>query len=290
MRVLLLLLLLAGCAADPGNGCRLEKLAELPIDVVARVPTLAVEINGRPARLVLDSGSDATVVTRRAAERLGVEATDQRHTVGAAGGPAPVGVARLDRLMLGGHATTGVRALLADAPGPPIDGVLGIDTLVAFEVEMDVPGRRAVFYRARTCAPALPPWEGRYVRLPVQQRPRSGHMFTGVVIDGQPLRGLLDSGASTSVLSLQAAADIGIGRRQMNELPTGRSQTLNAEGVQLRVTQAREMRIGADVIERPVLAIVDLPAFAGDLLIGQDYLGGRPVWFAFALGRVYVKL
>jgi hypothetical protein len=36
------------------------------------------------------------------------------------------------------------------------------------------------------------------------------------------------------------------------------------------------------------MGIADIPAFAGDLLVGEDYIGTRRLWFSFGLGQVFV--
>ncbi len=284
----MLLLLLSACAGGPPAACRLEKLAELPVRTLGNVPVLLAQINGRDAILVVDTGSDATVLTRTAARRLGVAEPAERRRLTGAGGPADVGVARLDTLGLGGVVIPGARALLGDAPAPPLDGVLGIDVMVGFEVELDVPRGRMALYRARPCPDARPGWDGPYAQLGVQQQAGSGHMFVPVELDGQPLRGMLDSGASRSTLSLQTAGEAGLRGRRLAALPSGRGQAMNAEGIVVRLAPFRSLRVGADVLEAPVLAIVDLPPLAGDLLVGSDYLATRRVWLSFRLGRVFV--
>ncbi len=285
---LLLLLLLSGCGADPGGTCRLDKLAEVPVRLVANVPVVTVEINGRPASMVVDTGSDRTVLTRMAAGRLGVVAGPERHQVGGAAGLTSVGAARVDTLAVGGLRLTGLPVLLTDAPAPPIDGLLGIDVLVGTEMELDVPHRRLALYRARTCPAALPAWSGPVTRLPAQQQAGSGHLFVSLEVDGQPLRGMLDTGASASTLSIQAAEDAGLHGKALQRLPQSRGQAVNPEGLVARQARFGLLRIGSDTLERPALTIGDLPAFAGDLLVGMDYLGTRRVWFWFLLGRVFV--
>ena len=256
--------------------------------MVGSVPVVAVEINGGRANLVVDTGSDVTVLTRVAARRLGVMAGVGRGRVTGAGGLVDVDVARLGALGLGPVQVPGVRALLADAPRPPLDGVLGINVLVGFEVELDGPHGRMALYRARPCPASLPGWAGAVEQLAVQQEAGTGHLFVPVELDGQPLRAMLDTGASRSTLSLQAAGEAGLSGRRLSALPSGRGQVMNAEGVLVRVAPFRSLRVGEAVLERPVLAVVDLPAIAGDMLVGGDFLSTRAVWFQFGLGRAFV--
>lgn len=287
MRALLLLLLLSACAAAAPDACRLEPLADLPLLLRGTVPVLEAEINGQPAALVLDTGSDTTVLTRAAARRLGVAESASGRNVGGAGGRARAGVAVLDGFRLGPVPVRTPRLLLIDAPAPPLDGLLGIDALIDWEVELDIPAGRVRLFRARPCITARPPWTEPATQLPVQQQPGSGHLFVPVQLDGQPLRAMLDTGASRSVVSLQAAADAGLGPRALAALPVLRGQAINAEGVLLRAAQFKSLEVGGTVLPNPALAVIDLPPFAGDMLVGGDYLGTRKLWFSFLLGRVF---
>jgi hypothetical protein len=138
--------------------------------------------------------------------------------------------------------------------------------------------------------PAFGPVEGgRIIRLPTQQQARSGHVYVSLQIDGVPLRGMLDSGASTSTLSLQAAEDTGLSRRRLAALPRGRGLALNKEGLAFREGVFGVLAVGEDQLANPRMGIADIPAFAGDLLVGEDYIGTRRLWFSFGLGQVFVE-
>jgi hypothetical protein len=99
---------------------------------------------------------------------------------------------------------------------------------------------------------------------------------------------MLDSGASTSTLSLQSAEDTGLTQRRLAQLPRGRGLALNKEGLSFRENTFGEMQVGDDKLVHPKMSIADIPPFAGDLLVGEDYIGTRRIWFSFRLGRVFV--
>ncbi|MBC7799931.1 MAG: clan AA aspartic protease, partial [Gemmatimonadaceae bacterium] len=203
-----------------------------------------------------------------------------------AGGTTTAQMATLEAVSLGGATTRNVRAMVADALGPPIDGILGINVLVGFELDLDVPQRRLVLYRARPCAAALPPWSGPYTRLPVQQQ-RTGHLFVSAELDGQPVFGLLDTGASRTTMAVAVARDAGVTLRQLQAAPGGRSRTLDPGGLAFRQQQFRALRIGNDVLESPMLLVADLPPYAGEMIIGGDYLATRRVWMSLLTGMVF---
>jgi len=285
---LLLALLLPACAGDPVGSCALQRVAELPLQVLGTVPLVRADINGRPANLVLDTGSDLTVLNRAAAERLGV-AWDERSPVaiGGAGGAARVFATTVPSLGLNGAMTSNVRVLLAQAPSPPLDGVLGINVLIGYELDLDAPHRRLVLYRARPCPAALPPWTAPFTRLPVQQQ-RSGHLFVPGELDGQPVFGLLDTGASYTTVGLAAARDAGVTAAALRADPAIRAHSINESGLVVRQRRFRTLKIGNDVLERPTLHVADLPPYAGELIIGGDYLSTRRIWLSLVTGQAFV--
>lgn len=279
---------LSSCAPDTGGSCALVKVAELPLVVASNVPLVTADINGQPVNLVLDTGSDITALNRAAATRVGV-VWDERSPVGvgAAGGKASAFATTLPGLTLGGATTANVRTLIAQAPAPPLDGVVGINVLVGFELDFDVPHRRLGLYRARPCPAALPPWTAPFTRLPVQQQ-RSGHLFVPAALDGQPVFALLDTGASFTTVGLPAARDAGVTEAALRNDPALRSQSFNTEGLVVRRRQFRSLKVGNDVLERPTLHVAALPTFAGDMVIGGDYLSTRRVWLSLVTGQAFV--
>lgn len=290
MRTFLLWLALSAtaCTADSGGSCVLQRVAELPLRVIGTVPLVTADINGRPANLVLDTGSDTTMLNRSAAGRLGVS-WDERLPIslGAAGGAAHAAAATLPSLALNGAVTSNVRILVGQAPAAPLDGVLGINVLIGYEIDLDVPHRRAVLYRARPCPAALPAWTAPFTRLPVQQQ-RSGHLFVPGELDGQPIFGMLDTGASYTTVGLAVARDAGVTAAALQANPAQRAQSINEGGLVVRRRRFRALRIGNETMEGLTLHVADLPPYAGEMIIGGDYLATRRIWLSLVTGQAFV--
>ena len=287
MKAMTLLLLLAACA-DPGGGqCALQQVAELPVTLLGGVPVVAAEVNGRPATLVLDTGANATLLSRLAANRLGVP-YNTRADVRLSGLAREVRASRgvIPVLQLGAAVVPNVQAVVSPGLQPPFDGLLGVNALIGFDLDLDVPRGTLALYRARRCAGALPPWAGTYTRLAVQQD-GNGFLYAPVFLDGQPARALLDTGASRSTFGVPAAADTGVTMADLRRGPAGLTRSVDSAGTMVRPRQFRELRVGNDVLDNPVFNVVDLPLSAGDGIIGSDYLATRRVWIALAIGAVF---
>ena len=290
--VLLLSLLLSACAGEGAPVCTLESAGVLPVRLIDNVPVTIVGINDHPALLILDIGSDLTLLSRAAATRLGVR-FDNRLAVwlNGAGGQASASPAVLPDVQFGTAVLPNVRAVVGRGLHSPIDGVLGNNVLAGFELDLDAPKGTVALYRARprACAGAPPPWPVPFVRLPTEQE-RTGHLFVPAVLNGRPIRALLDTGASRSTVGLPAAAAAGLSASDLLRGPSSVTQSLDAAGIITRPRRFRSLQIGDEAIDDPVLNVADLPPQAGDMIIGSDYLGSRRVWIALASGTMFAAI
>lgn len=287
MKAMILLLLLAACAGPGGGGCALQMVADLPVSLVGGVPVVAAEINGRPATLVLDTGANITLLSGQAANRLGVP-YDTRADVPLRGLARETRASRgvIPVLQLGETVVADLAVFVSPGLRLPFDGLLGINALVGFDLDLDVPRGTVALYRARPCAGALPPWTGTYTRLSVQQD-GNGLLYAPVFLDGQPARALLDTGSSRSTFGVPAAADTGLRMADLRRGPAGLTRSVDSTATLVRPRQFRELRVGNDVLENPVFNVAEFPLSAGDGIIGSDYLATRRIWIAFAIGAVF---
>jgi predicted aspartyl protease len=290
--LLLLMLLLSACAGGAGQVCALQPVGVLPVRLIGNVPVTVVGINERPAALILDIGSDITLLSRAAALRLGVRFDDRLAIrLNGAGGQASASPAVLPEVQFGTALLRGVRAVVGRGLRPPIDGVLGINVLAGFELDLDAPKGEVALYRARppACAGVPPPWTVPFVRLPTEQE-RSGHLFIPATLNKQPIRALLDTGASRSTVGLPAAAAAGLTAADLLRGPSSVTQSLDAAGIITRPRRFRSLQIGDDAVDDPVLNVADLPPQAGDMIIGSDYLSSRRIWIALASGTMFASI
>ncbi len=85
--------------------------------------------------LIVDSGAQRTVISRKLAQRLGLDQPLRVETLVGVGQSPPVPVVRLDRLRAGAGTVAGLEVSVYDLP-PMIssDGLLGLDFLRRFRV------------------------------------------------------------------------------------------------------------------------------------------------------------
>ena len=206
--------------------CTVESKATIPLRASAGGITLPVEVNGITATFILDTGAERSMVSGEAVQRLGL-ARDQWV------GTTMSGVGGIDRranadprsLSLGGvplvrrtlnHDNSLTVGLLPglSAGTAAIDGLLGRDYLALFDLDIDMPARRLTLYTVSDCAGRFLPWTGTYASIPITTPAREA-IFVPVVIDGKPLRAMLDTGASSSLVAAPGMFKLGLSQQTL---------------------------------------------------------------------------
>ena len=102
-------------------------------------------ITGTPARLVLDTGADRTLISPAAMARAGIDvSTGTPILVRGVTGEALASLVSVPRLDLAGTRVGPVVVVVHTIMGQTTDGLLGRDVLDAFTLTMDSAGQRAI--------------------------------------------------------------------------------------------------------------------------------------------------
>jgi predicted aspartyl protease len=290
--LVLFLAVLSGCA--PPESCDLMPLANMPLDVRHNLMFVTAEIGDQPVRLLVDTGAERTVLTEAAAGRLGLP-HDTHHVTRSfgIGGMSADWDVFIPGIVLGHTRFPVPRLAVADftmdhTEGPPADGLLGADILLAFDMDIDIPARRLTLYRVRRCAGAVPPW-------PVPAIPITGiearrdRLLVPFQLDGAAGMAVLDTGAQATTIGMAMAERLGLSAAA---LEADRRIVVHGAAPQplaVHVHRFRELRVGDARVESPRLAVVPRSNGLGDGLLGGDFLRGRRVWLSLATRRLFVS-
>jgi predicted aspartyl protease len=276
--------------------CPVEKRAEIAVAVTSGQLTAAGAIDGKPVRFVIDTGAQRTVLNEPAVLRLGLARDEWVSSwVHGIGGFERHRNARLSVLELGGlrlhrrgvEAETSVAVVPTSAPGRTEVGMLGIDYLSGFDIDLDLPAGRMTLYQVADCAGDIVPWAAPFATVAATRLP-SWTLLLPVRANGQPLHAIIDTGASQTAISTRAATRIGI----TPEI-TGRDPPVLTRGVGKETPTARQhvlasLQVGPVVQpDMPVLALA-LPGTAIDMQLGIDWLRAHRIWLSMATSRVFV--
>ena len=283
-------------AAPPPDNCTLDRQAEIQVTMLRNIPMVVTFVNGEAARMILDTGAERTVLSETAARRLKLQ-TDwsQLSSSQGVGGRIRYYGLKADTFEVGA-------VKLHDRPfsvgvvgwkfgSDPPDGFLGSDVLSMFDVDVDLGGGRVTLYRPRKCQSGTPPWGVPYETLPLTQLAPDHALYSvPVTVDGHLLKATLDTGAETTSMATRTANALGIGS---DVLSHDRSIDVTGFGPNTaysHVHRFREIKIGKEGSANPMLSVIDLPEFAGDMLLGADFLRQHRVWLSYTTQRVFVSL
>jgi hypothetical protein len=273
-----LLLAASAPAAAAPPACERTPLASAALRDDDGFITMPVAVAGRVASMLVDTGSDTGLLTEQGAAGLGLQRDQSRRTtLQGTVRPVPNGSVPVGTLPAMPFIT------------PPVAGLIGADVLARFDVEMDLPHRRIVFWRVAlgsvACAPP-PAWSGAYDAVPLAIS--GGRAMLSATLDGHPITALLDSGARSRIVSTRAAARVGVGADQLGADPGGINAGIDLHDSTYHWHRFHTLAIGHETFDNPVLTVAPV-AERVDLLLGADWFATRDVWISYATATLFVR-
>jgi hypothetical protein len=117
---------------------------DVPLATIDPLPVLEAGVDGKPARLLLDTGGSGLDLDSRFARKLGIETHAAGQGVFAGGLHGEVQQGHVDRLDLGTATVRSLPVSVVDQLPPDVDGVLGTNVLYEFLSTIDYPNRRLI--------------------------------------------------------------------------------------------------------------------------------------------------
>jgi predicted aspartyl protease len=279
--------------------CVVQPRATVALQIVGAVVLAPVEVNGIAGSFILDTGSQQTVVTPDAVNHFGLALDEwtSTTTLGVGGverrrnaDPRSValGGVALHRRSVAQDATLRVTSLPRNIAGVrQIDGLLGRDFLSLYDLDLDFPRQRLTLYDVQDCTGRFLPWSEPYLSV-AAENPIESALVVPVTIDDVPLRALLDTGASRTLVGAPGMARLRLGLEQLQGDP---SQIVGGAGPHTVTTwqhKFRDLRVGSESLANPVFLVapVRLP-LASDMLLGADWLLHRRVWISYATKQLF---
>lgn len=261
-------------------------------------PLVPVEVDGRSVPFLLDTGASNTALTLGGAQRLGLPMTaaspfGQGFGIGGASeaGAARVGSLRIGRTGARNVVLPVVRMTQGTEANPIAQswyGMIGAELLRRNELELELAAGRAVLHPVSAC-PAGPPWSGEFQAIPATILPNGLPVLQGTV-NGQPARALFDTGAQRSLLFHDAALRGGMPAAALAAAPAGVAHGFGTEAVPVHRMVLETLGLGPRLWRQVPMAVIpggdNLPF---DMIIGQDFIGGRRFWLSYARGVLYVQ-
>jgi predicted aspartyl protease len=193
--------------------------ARLPVEGRPGREIVQAKLNGKPARLLFDTGSWTSVITLAASDRLGLRlVTDgdfQSHANsfqlrGVGGARSAIGVTART-VELGALHAKNFNFIAADFSIGGTDGLLSSDLISQFDVDLDFPEHQIqLFEPVGDCTTPAAFLEGPLYPVKLYEPGENRSPRVVVQIGGKDVIAEIDTGAPTSVLYRRAAERLGI--------------------------------------------------------------------------------
>lgn len=289
--------LLAGVASVPATAaetkCTIGQMLELPVTMTGLKPLVPATINGKPVKLMVDSGAFYSLISPGSAAELGLRLTAAPNgaRMRGAGGDASISIAKVKEFGLGPAKLNNVEFIVGGSETGST-GLLGQNVLRVGDVEYDLAGAAIRLMRPHNCDKAnLAYWAG---EKPVSQleidppSPLQPHTMGTVILNGVKIRAMFDTGASTSALTIAAAARAGIRSDSPGVEPAGYGSGLGRRLLPTWIGPFQSLKIGDEEIRKIRLRFSDIGNGGDfDMLIGADFFLSHRVYVSNAQHRMF---
>jgi predicted aspartyl protease len=295
--------------------CKLLQVAEFQVDTNRNRVVFDGELNGQPIKVLIDTGTETSLIWRSAAARLGLKLSivPGAHMYGI-GGESVVEAAYVSQLKLGNFTAKNWNLFVAGDTQGGFDILLGQDFFSKYAVEFDLQHHAVRLFQPRGCRiEQLAYWSTTYSLAEINSTSNGGHRIeTTVMLNGKKVHAIVDSGAAMSMVTKFAAARAGVEAegdkresvqqingfgRKSNEswIGTFDSFSLGDESLRnarLRIADVNQYNRTTSLGSRLESAVEGTP----DMMIGADFLMShrmmidveeRKIVFTYLGGKVF---
>jgi tetratricopeptide (TPR) repeat protein/predicted aspartyl protease len=291
----LLLACNAALATQPDK-CQLTRLIELPLSIEGLRSTIPAKINGHDATFTLDSGAFWSTLTLAAAKQFGLSVDYSR--VGnlkltGVGGTVSPGVTSIKDLTIFNLPLHKIDFLVVGTDiGNGTAGLIGQNLLRVADLEYDLGHGTLRFFRPKDCGNHnLAYWRKAgedYSVLDMESTDvAQPHTIVTVLLNGQKIRAMLDTGAATSMITLRAAKRAGVTPDSEGVTPAGASFGIGHRRIENWIGRFESFEIGGEKIRNARLRISDME-LREDMLLGADFFLSHHIMVANSQHRLYL--
>jgi len=292
---MLLVLEMSWLAAPAQAGCKLGRLAELPVTMIGMRPTVIAKINGTDTPFIVDSGAFYSSISPAKAAELKLRLSPGPYGLnmeGMGGVVEGVSVATVKELFLFNVKIPNIEFIVGGSePGEGISGLIGQNLLRIADVEYDLANGAIRLMRPEGCKKTdLAYWatDRQYSVIDINwATPMEPHTTGTALLDGVKIRVVFDTGAATSFLTLRAAERAGIKLEQPGVVAAGTSRGIGSHPVKNWIAPFASFKIGDEEIKNTRLRIGDFGLSIGDMLIGADFFLSHRIYVASSQRKLY---
>jgi len=269
-----------------------------------------VEINGIPQKLVLDTGGVTTSLSPQAVKALGLKEESSRLKLYDLYGNVSNSQVAVKTFDMGNARGENLRFQVSPMQNLEAavgaNGLLSTDLFLQYDVDMDFGAKRLNYFSQDHCEGRVSYWQERPVAV-VPVTLRDGHINVPIMIDGQQLQAIIDTGADNSAMNVEVAiSSFGIkpGSEDAPLVDTSKTDplmkeyshkfsTLSFEGITVTNPKISIIadRMGASDIKSSIRGTISDPynSHIRQVIVGMDVLRQLHLYMAYKEKKLYIS-
>jgi predicted aspartyl protease len=292
----MILAALGGCMSDQSSlDCSVGRVAQVPLQPMGQSFLVTVSVAGHDLQMMLDTGATVTMLTDTAVQKWHIPQSGRTFSIGIgiSGGSARSN-ADVTSLTIGGI-TIPVDHLSVTSWNGNLDGILGLDFLGKYDLDIDGPNRTLGLYHANCLAG--PPWASatfvagtskahllqvQWLQMPIE-------------INGVTSMAVVDTGSSFTTIRAPMMRELGLTEQALADDRAITVHVIAGADAKVYLHKFHTIRIGPVTAQDLGIMVnpTDPPVLSGgyqmpDNFVGQDLLRHRRIWFSLSTGHLYL--
>ena len=275
----------------------MNQVADLPATFGHGEIAVDVGINGQKVRFSLSTGSNITTINEALVKRLGLAEVDMHARTISQKGTRETMIALVQDFTIGAAVSHANRFDVdpegGDGTNGDITGIIGLDYLSHFDIELDPAQGRIRLFEPIRCERAAYWWDDHF-EVPFTLDPWNNPVFA-ISLDGKPFR------AYINIASPRSSIDIAAAHRNLN---VPESVQPGGDGSPDPEYAFKELGFGPVTLRNPKMFLVRYKATAfntgshihgetsdeAPIVLGMDVLGKFHSMISFGSGKIYFTL
>ena len=281
-------------ATSAHAGCQLQQLAQLPVTIEDGGAIVPAKLNGSDARLTVDTGAFFSMLNPAAILKYSLKTgpLPAYLTVSGVTGAADIRLTTVKDVAVLGVPMHNVDFLVGEHAVSVGDGLLGQNLLAVLDTEFDFAGGAIRLMKPVGCGQAaLAYWDrgdDHYGAMSIEPIERPDMSIRGyITINGYRLRAQFDTGATRSVLSVDAARRAGVRTTDPGVIDGGAWGGIGRGVAKTWIAPFNLVDIGGEQVKNTRLRIAQVDLADADMLIGADFFLSHRIYVSKSQRKLY---
>jgi tetratricopeptide (TPR) repeat protein len=281
-------------AATAQAGCELHLIADFRVTLQDSQPLVQAKIGDEPVMMIADSGAFFSSLSRGTLHQFKLTETygsPGTYSIGI-GGKQALSITTVKSFTIADQPLKNQVFLVDDNEfGAGVAGLMGENILGLADAYYDLPDGAIKLVKPKGCDRPFVLWDASrpFSMVPIDRSDTPTREITvDAYVNGKLVRAMLDTGASTSMLSADAARRAGLNPDDPAATDGGLDRGIGRGWVATSIVPVDSFKIGDEEVKHTRLRIGAMSLPEVDMLLGEDFFLSHRIYVANSQRRIYL--